>query len=79
MGVVEFNHNPAKFYCPKMEREKKQNGGTSNNIGICSSCWQGGPIFDLYQILLHSEMRDLAVILFLLVQFSYWTHVHWVK
>ena len=25
MGVVEFNHNPAKFYSPKMEREKRQN------------------------------------------------------
>ena len=123
MGIVEFNHNPAKFYCPRMEREKRQNVGTSNIIGICASHWQGGPIFDLCQILLHSEMtpplwwiistplptenligpplqcpqgilyhkgtyiRDLTVILFLsngwslyfIVQFSYWTHVHWVK
>ena len=56
MGVVEFNHNPAKFYCPRMEREKRQNVGISNIIGICTSHWQGGPIFDLCQILLHSEM-----------------------
>ena len=56
MGIVEFNHNPAKFYCPRMEREKRQNVGTSNIIGICASHWQGRPIFDLCQILLHSEM-----------------------
>ena len=56
MGVVEFNHNPAKFYCPRMEREKRQNIGTSNIIGICTSHWQGGPIIDLCEILLHSEL-----------------------
>ena len=79
MGAVEFNHNLSKFYCPKMEREKRQNSGITNNIGICPSCWQGGPIFDLCQILLHSEMtsersfttmppghlRELTVIIFL--------------
>ena len=56
MGVVEFNHNPAKFYCPRMEREKRQNIGTSNIIGICTSHWQDGPIIDLCEILLHSEL-----------------------
>ena len=34
---------------PKMERGVRQNGHTPNNIGICSSPWLGGPIFDLCQ------------------------------
>ena len=62
MGVVEFNHNPTKFYCPWMEREKRQNIGTSNIIGICTSHWQGGPIIDLCEILLHSELTPPTVV-----------------